>query len=150
PQVERAGSYDELEPILEEARVDAAYLALPNSLHCPMAVRIARQRVHVLCEKPMAMTVAECQKMIDAAQSTDVRRMIAYRLHFEEAPLRTIEQVRAGELGDVRIISATFSHRVSPRNIRNSGELGGGALFDLGIYCINAARNLFADEPIEV
>jgi predicted dehydrogenase len=150
PDVEATGSYDELESVLEACRVDAAYVAVPNTMHREMMERIAGRYVHVLCEKPMATTVEDCRAMIEAAQRNEIKLMIAYRLHFEEASLRTVELLRSGKIGDPRIFSSVFTHQVREGDIRTSEELGGGALFDMGIYCINAARNLFADEPIEV
>jgi glucose-fructose oxidoreductase len=98
----------------------------------------------------MAVTEEECHKMIAAASSSDVRLMIAYRLHFEEANLQAIEIVQSGELGEPRFFQSRFSMQVKENNIRVSRETGGGPLYDIGVYCINAARYLFRDEPIEV
>src|SRR5262249_4492940 len=79
-----------------------------------------------------------------------VKLMIAYRLHFERASLEVAQLVRSGKLGEARFFSSEFSMQVKPENIRLDRELGGGALYDIGIYCINAARSLFAAEPVEV
>src|SRR5262249_12668104 len=98
----RAYAYDEYEDCLRSADVDAVYIALPNHLHCDYAVRAAQAGKHILCEKPMAVTEAECRKMIDAANSNNVRLMIAYRLHFERANLKAMELAQSGELGIVR------------------------------------------------
>ncbi len=87
--------------------------------------------------------------MIRAAQKHKIKLMIAYRLHFEEANLRAIEIVKAGKLGEPRIFSSVFGLQVKEGNIRTQADLGGGTLYDLGIYCINAARNLFQNEPVE-
>jgi len=148
--VEHLGSYDDLERIIEEARVDAVYIAVPNSLHRTMTERAARACAHVLCEKPMAMTEADCRAMIDATRRHGVKLMIAYRLHFEQANLHAVERIRGGEIGEPRIFSSVFGHQVREGDIRTRRDMGGGALFDMGIYCINAARHLFDDEPIEV
>ncbi len=113
-------------------------------------MRAAEAGIHVLCEKPMAVTAAECQKMIHAAEAAGVRLMIAYRLHFEAANLRAVEIAESGVLGDVRAFHSVFAINVQPGNIRLEQELGGGTLYDIGIYCINAARYLFRDEPLEV
>jgi glucose-fructose oxidoreductase len=127
------------------------YLALPNDLHHEYAVRAARAGIHVLCEKPMAVTEHQCEQMIAAAREAKVRLMIAYRLHFERANLQAIATASGGELGDLRFFNSTFSMQVRPGDIRTRPlAAGGGTLYDLGIYCINAARYLFKAEPDEV
>src|SRR6266542_5711910 len=98
----------------------------------------------------MAVTEKECRAMIHAAQSNDVKLMIAYRLHFEEANMKAVEIVRSGKIGEPRLFNSVFSMQVRPGNIRTDKEMGGGTLYDIGIYCINAARYLFRDEPVEV
>ena len=148
--VPRVCGYDEYEDCLRAGDVDAVYLALPNSMHREYAERAADAGVHVLCEKPMAVTEDECEAMIRAARRNGVRLMIAYRLHFEQANLEAIEIVRSGRIGEPRLFNATFTMHVADGNIRLERRMGGGTLYDIGIYCINAARNLFHDEPIEV
>ncbi|HTB73807.1 MAG TPA: Gfo/Idh/MocA family oxidoreductase [Polyangiaceae bacterium] len=143
-------TYADLETIADQEEVDAVYLALPNTLHRPFVERAAAAGLHVLCEKPMAMTPDDCEAMVSACDEADVRLMIAYRLHFEECNLRAVEIVRSGQIGEPRFFSAAFSQQVRSGDIRTQSQTGGGALFDLGIYCINAARFLFAAEPIEV
>jgi len=135
---------------LASGTLDALYIALPNNLHCEYTVRAAEAGIHVLCEKPMAVTAEECQKMIHVVETAGVRLMIAYRLHFEEANLRAVEIANSGVLGDVRAFQSLFAINVQPGNIRLEQEFGGGTLYDIGIYCINAARYLFRDEPLEV
>jgi glucose-fructose oxidoreductase len=142
--------YDEYGDVLESGEVDAVYLALPNSEHEEYARRAARAGVHVLCEKPLATSVRACEAMIAEARRHDVRLMTAYRLHFERANLRAVEIVRSGALGEPRAFSSCFTMQVRAGNIRLEAELGGGTLWDLGIYCINAARYLFRAEPEEV
>jgi predicted dehydrogenase len=144
------GSYDDFEQVLEEAEADAVYLALPNHMHRDFCERAARAGVHVLCEKPMALTEEDCTAMIDVTRGHDVRLMIAYRLHFEATNLAAIERVRRGDIGEPRIFSSVFSHQVRPGNIRTRRDAGGGALLDMGVYCVNAARYIFQDEPTEV
>ena len=144
------GSYEELETLIEREGIGALYIALPNQLHRAFTERGARAKVHVLCEKPMAMSSEDCSAMIDACETADVRLMIAYRLHFDEANLRAIAIVRSGRIGEPRFFSAGFSQQVRAGNIRTRAATGGGALFDLGIYCVNAARFLFQAEPTEV
>ena len=116
--VEAVGDYDNLERILEEADVDAAYIALPNHLHRAFTERCAAVGVHVLCEKPMAMSVNDCEAMIEATDAADVMLMIAYRLHFEETNLRALESVRAGKIGDPTMFSSMFTHQVKAGDIR--------------------------------
>ncbi|MDX1583336.1 MAG: Gfo/Idh/MocA family oxidoreductase, partial [Thermoanaerobaculia bacterium] len=142
-------SYEDYDALLESGDIDAVYIALPNSMHRDYAVRAAEAGVHVLCEKPMAVTSAECREMLDAADENDVRLMIAYRLHFEEANLKAAEIV-ASEIGNPRIFSSVFTMSVKEGDVRLKKELGGGPLYDIGIYCINAARYLFRDEPLSV
>lgn len=141
------GSYDELEAVLTEAEVDAAYVALPNSEHRRATERLARLGIHVLCEKPMAMTSADCEAMIRATEANDVKLMVAYRLHFDKANLAVIDALRTRQIGDPLLFSSVFSHQVRKGDIRTRSEVGGGALYDMGIYCVNAARYLFGAEP---
>ena len=143
-------SYDDLDACLENPEVDAIYVALPNNLHAQVTERAAGKGVHVLCEKPMAVTEAECERMIDACRENNVKLMIAYRLYFEKANLGAIAAAKSSKLGDLRFFDSTFSYQVREGNIRTRAELGGGPVYDIGIYCINAARNLFRDEPTEV
>jgi len=142
--------YDDLDDLLARGRVDAVYIAVPNDLHAEMTLIAARHGVHALCEKPMAPTEAECMQMIRACESRGVRLMIAYRLHFEAANLIAIEVARGGEIGEPRIFSSTFSMQVRDGNTRVQARRGAGPLYDLGVYCVNAARYLFRAEPSEV
>ncbi|HET6880724.1 MAG TPA: Gfo/Idh/MocA family oxidoreductase [Pirellulales bacterium] len=148
--VELRSSYDDFDHMLATGQIDAVYIALPNNMHCEYTLRASRQRVHVLCEKPMAVTEDECQQMIGACDENQVKLMIAYRLHFEAANLKCIEIAQSGQLGDLRFFSSDFSQQVVEGNIRLQRDLGGGTLYDLGVYCINAARYLFREEPAEV
>ncbi len=141
--------YDRYDELLKSGKVDAVYIALPNSLHCEYAVRAARAGVHVLCEKPMAVTEDECERMAAAAREHKVKLMVAYRLHFERANLEALEVARSGRIGEPRVFSAAFCTPVEPGNIRVQAALGGGTLYDIGVYCINAARALFGEEPVE-
>lgn len=148
--VEHTGTYEDFERTLEISRADAVYIAVPNHLHREYTERAAKMGVHVLCEKPMATSSEDCQAMIDATHEAGVRLMIAYRLHFEAANLRAIDLVRSGRIGNPLLLSSTLTHWVPTGDIRTRPDVGGGALFDIGTYCINAARYLFGDEPHEV
>ena len=143
-------SYQEFDKCLRSGQVDAVYIALPNNMHRAYTEAAARQGVHVLCEKPMAVTEADCDAMIDAASRNNIKMMIAYRLHFEAANLEAVKLSQSGKLGTPRIFTSTFTQQVKAGNIRLQKNLGGGTLYDIGIYCINAARYLFRAEPIEV
>jgi predicted dehydrogenase len=129
--------------------IDAVYIALPNHLHREYTERAARAGVNVLCEKPMALTEEDCRAMIRAAERGGVKLMVAYRLHFESANLSALEAVKSREIGEPRIFNSVFTMQVQDGNIRVRRQTGGGTLWDIGIYCVNAARYLFRDEPEE-
>jgi predicted dehydrogenase len=149
-QVDHLFSYREYDECLRSGIVDAVYIALPNHLHARYSIRAARAGIHVLCEKPMAVTERECSAMIRAAERAGIKLMIAYRLHFEESNMMAVKLVRSGKLGMPRIFTSAFAMQVRPDNIRTDKDKGGGTLYDIGIYCINAARYLFGAEPTEV
>ncbi|HLA75419.1 MAG TPA: Gfo/Idh/MocA family oxidoreductase [Gammaproteobacteria bacterium] len=143
-------SYEQYEACLKSGEIDAVYIALPNNLHREYTTRAARAGIHVLCEKPMAITENDCAVMMAAVQKHGVKFMVAYRLHFEKANMLAAEIARSGKLGEVRLFNSVFTMQVKPGDIRLQQRLGGGTLYDIGIYCINAARYLFAAEPLEV
>lgn len=147
----RTYRYEQYEECLSSG-IDAVYIAVPNHVHRRYAEAAARKGVHILCEKPLAQNEQECQAIIAAARSGGVKLMTAYRLHFEAANLEAVRICEAGELGDLRIFNSVFCQQVAEGNTRltQTSEQGGGPLFDMGVYCINAARYLFRDEPIEV
>jgi len=148
--LEHVYSYEDYDHAL--SKVDAVYIALPNHVHRDYVVRAAEAGVHILCEKPMAVTEEECQQMIDAADRADVKLMIAYRLHFEAGNLEAVRLAQSGKLGNPRIFASEFVQQVTADNVRvtESTERGGGPVYDMGVYCINAARYLFRDEPEEL
>lgn len=137
---------------LEEAGVDVLYLATPNDTHCDLVIKALNQGVHVLCEKPLGVSVTQCEKMIKASEKNNKLLMTAYRLHFEQANLEVIKEASSKKLGELKIFNSTFTRQVKDKNnIRlNPQLLGGGPVWDIGIYCLNAARSIFRDEPIEV
>lgn len=142
-------TYDSYDELLASGGVDAVYICLPNDLHEEFTVRAAQRKVHVLCEKPLAVTSQECRRMVDACRRNRVRLMTAYRLHFNAANLEAARLAQE-EIGTPRYFTSSFSMQVKP-GIRTRGEdRGGGPLYDIGIYCINAARYLFREEPLWV
>lgn len=143
-------SYDDYDACLASEDVDAVYLATPNHLHREYAVKALRAGVHVLCEKPLATSEKDCLAMIRAGEDTGARLMTAYRLHFLPADLRAIEIARSGRLGELRFFTSSFAYEVKRDNIRTEGAEGGSPVWDLGVYCVNAARHLFDSEPISV
>jgi predicted dehydrogenase len=140
--------YSDYDAVLKE--VDAVYIALPNSLHADYAIRAARAGVHVLVEKPLATTLDESAAMIAAAEKAGVFLMTAYRLHTDEATLKFYEMVQNGSIGEPRHFHSCFSFQINAGNHRLLAKHWGGALQDIGVYCINAARQAFAAEPVEV
>ena len=140
-------TYDSYDDLLASGTIDAVYVCLPNDLHEEFTVRAAAHKVHVLCEKPLAVTSEECRRMVDACRRNRVRLMTAYRLHFNAANLEAA-RIANEDIGRPRYITGSFSMQVKP-GIRTRGEdRGGGPLHDIGIYCINAARYLFREEPL--
>lgn len=148
-KVEETYSYSEYARAL--STVDAVYLTIPNHLHRDFTIQAAKAGVHVLCEKPMAVTSKDCEAMMKAADQNDVNLMIAYRLHFEKGNLEAIRLAENGKLGELRIFSSEFAQDVAAGNVRlQPVEKGGGPVYDMGVYCINAARYLFRAEPESV
>ncbi len=142
------GSYHAL---LEDDAIDAVYIPLPNSMHCEWTVRAAEAGKHVLCEKPLGLDEAECQVMDAAAQQHGVKLMEAFMYRFHPRTVELVERVRAGQLGEARVVRSAFTFRLTrPDNIRLRPELGGGALMDVGCYCVNLSRTVAGEEPLEV
>ena len=143
-------SYEEFPQALASGTFDAIYLATPNWRHAEFIIPALRAGIHVLTEKPLEVTTAKCQEILDVAKSVPAKLMVAYRLHFEPGTLATIEAVRSGKIGDVHTFASTFAQPLDPSNHRaHSGDWAGPVL-DMGPYPVNAARYLFGDEPTEV
>jgi predicted dehydrogenase len=141
-------AHEGYEALLADPDVDAVYVPLPNSEHAEWTIAAARAGKHVLCEKPLAMTAAEAEEMVRACAKEGVLLMEAfmYRLHPSWESVR--ELLASGRIGRLRAVQSWFSYfNDDPRNIRNVPELGGGALYDIGCYCINLSRMLFGAEP---
>lgn len=143
--------YGSYEALLEDDGVDAIYIPLPNSMHREWTIRAAEHGKHVLCEKPLALSTAECREMADAARGAGVLLMEAFMYRFHPRTEALLEHVRSGAIGEVRSIRSTFTFRLTRQdNIRLDPDLGGGALMDVGCYCVNASRTVAGSEPVEV
>ena len=147
---DRIYDYDNFDKIVAEPEVHVVYVILPNSMHAEYTIRALKAGKHVLCEKPMAVSVAEGEKMIKAAEEAKRKLMIAYRLHYEPFNRAVIDACREKSLGPVKTFTASNCQDVKPPNIRLSAKLGGGPLGDVGVYCLNAARYVVGEEPVEV
>ena len=142
--------YEEYGACLKSGDVDAVYIALPNNMHLAYSEAAANAGVHILCEKPLALHEKECEDIFAVVENTGVKFMVAYRLHFERGNLNAIDVVNSGKIGEPRIFTSVFSQQVKEGNSRLRKDIGGGAIYDMGVYCINAARYLFKAEPQEV
>ncbi len=143
-------SYEDMDKIRDNKAIDAVYVALPNSMHAEYTIRSAKAGKHVLCEKPMATTVTESEAMIAACKAARVKLMIAYRLHYEPLHLKASKLIRDGALGNVQTINGAFGFDAAPGAWRlNKALAGGGSLFDVGIYVVNACRYLTGEEPVK-
>ncbi len=141
-------TYDTFDRIRDNPAIDAVYIALPNSLHCEAAIRAAEAGKHVLCEKPMAISSAECRRMIDACRRANVTLMIAYRLHYDVTFRKIHDLVRSGALGDIEAFQGGFYGMKNKQTWRLDRALaGGGSLIDLGIYPLNTIRWLTGEDP---
>ena len=148
--IEKAyGSYEEL---LTDPDIDAVYIPLPNHLHVPWAIKALNAGKHVLCEKPIALSVVEAQTLLDVAKKfprLKVMEAFMYRNHPQWQLAK--QQVSEGKIGKVRTIQSFFSYyNNNPHDIRNKLEIGGGGLMDIGCYCISLARFIFEGEPWRV
>jgi predicted dehydrogenase len=142
--------YDAYEALLDDPDVDAVYIPLPNSMHREWTIRAAEKGKHILCEKPLATSVADCRAMQAAAAANRVTLMEAFMYRFHPRTIKLLERAAAGALGEIRTIRSAFTFRLTrPDNIRFLSELGGGCLFDLGCYCVDVSRGLARSEPVE-
>jgi predicted dehydrogenase len=146
----KAWSYDQYDELLGSGEIDAVYIATPNFLHMQYAVPALEAGVHVLLEKPMASSVGEAEQILAAQRSRGAKLMIAYRLHHEPGTVEMITRARGNEFGELRSFSSVFAQNVAEANSRGHNGYWGGPVPDLGTYPLNAARNLFGQEPISV
>jgi len=142
------GSYEEL---LADDGVDAVYIPLPNDAHAEWTIKAAEAGKHVLCEKPLAMSSAQAAEMQHACTAAGVKLAEAFMYRHHPSWVETVRLVRSGAIGRLQAVQSFFSyHNDDPANIRNRVENGGGAIMDIGCYCINLSRMLFAAEPTRI
>ena len=142
------GSYDAL---LADSAVDAVYIATPHPLHSAPAIRAAQAKKHILCEKPLGVTVPECEAMIAAAEANSVLLLEAFMYRTHPQTLRIQELVGEGRLGQLRTVRSSFCYGLgADYNVRSDKSLRGGGLYDVGCYCINFSRMIAGQEPDKI
>jgi predicted dehydrogenase len=151
--VKNCYSYENFDQCLSQPAVEAVFISSVNAAHAEQTVRAAQAGKHVLCEKPMANSVADCRRMVEACRSNQVRLMIAYRKYFEPGSVALKKLASSGKLGRLRHIFSTYTEVVDPVKARNwqlnRRLAGGGSLMDLGIYCVNTMRFVAGSNPVE-
>jgi predicted dehydrogenase len=140
-------NYENFDSIRDNKSIDAVYIALPNSMHAEYTIRAAKAGKHVLCEKPMATSVDDCKAMIQACRDNNVKLMIAYRCQLEPTNLHAIDLIRSGKLGVIQAIESSFGFDIGPDWRLDKKLAGGGPLMDVGVYSLNACRQLTGEEP---
>jgi predicted dehydrogenase len=146
-------TYENYDRVAENRDIEMVYVVLPNSMHAEYSIRASRARKHVLCEKPMAISAAECERMIAAARAAQCLLAVGYRLHFEPYNAELIRLARDRELGPIKVIDTAAGFAMGPDvgQWRLNKELaGGGSLMDMGIYALQAARYISGEEPTTV
>jgi D-xylose 1-dehydrogenase (NADP+, D-xylono-1,5-lactone-forming) len=144
-------AYGSYQALLEDPFVHVIYNPLPNHLHCEWSIRALEAGKHVLCEKPLALNVVECKRMIAAAKKNERLLMEAFMYRFHPQTLKIQKLLAEGIIGEVRVIRAAFGFNLdeASKNVRLL-KMGGGSLMDVGCYCVNAIRTFFGDEPVAV
>ncbi len=148
-------NYQNYDSIRNNPEVDVIYIILPNALHAEYSIRGAQAGKHIMCEKPMAVTIEECQAMINAAKKANRKLMIAYRAQYEPYNLAAIELARSGQLGKIKAIVSDHGRNLDPKDPADTWRMqkklaGGGSLYDIGIYSLQATRYITGEEPIEI
>lgn len=148
-------SYEGYDRIVRDPAIEVVYIVLPNSMHAEFTIRALKAGKHVLCEKPMATSIADAEAMIAAAKAANRHLMIAYRCHYEPTNLAAMRRIRSGAIGKPRMIVTNSGRQATLEDPSDAWRLdqrmsGGGALADMGIYAINASRYLLNEEPVEV
>jgi glucose-fructose oxidoreductase len=147
--------YASFDRIADNPEIDVVYVILPNALHAEYTVRAFKAGKHVFCEKPMAVTVEECETMIRAGREAGRKLMVAYRAQFEPHNVEAVRMVRDGEIGAVHLVTSDHGRILDPKDPADQWRMvkslaGGGSLYDIGIYSLQAARYLTGEEPVEV
>jgi len=144
-------SYGSYQALLEDSEIEAVYIPLPNHLHKEWTIRAAEAGKHILCEKPLAINAADCEAMIDAANDNGVILMESFMYRFHPRILAAAEMVRSGKIGLLKTIESGFTFFMHDKeDIRMKPEMGGGALMDLGCYCVNISRLMAGRKPVAV
>jgi predicted dehydrogenase len=142
-------NYEDFDRIRENKDIDATYIGLPNSMHKEFTIRSARAGKHVLCEKPMAISSAECRDMIAACRKASVRLMIAYRIHYDPTHLKAVQLIKQGRIGEIQFCEGNFGSYFQANQWRLTRAMGGGGpLMDMGIYPLNTIRFYTGVEPV--
>ncbi|MEQ6390203.1 Gfo/Idh/MocA family oxidoreductase [Bacillaceae bacterium S4-13-58] len=145
-------AYNNYEALLEDPDIDAVYVPLPNHLHKEWAIKAAEKGKHVISEKPATLNAEEAWEVVDACKKNGVIYMEAFMYQFHSQHERVKEIIASGEIGDIQLIRASFSFYMKDQevNVRMDPKMGGGALYDIGSYCIHTIRNILNDEPEKV
>src|SRR5215218_9922648 len=143
------GSYEEL---LADSEIDAVYIPLPNHLHVEWSIKAMQAGKHVLCEKPIGLTSAEAEKLLQATKDyPDIKLMEAFMYRFHPQWIKAKSLVNEGHIGELKTVHSFFSYyNVDPNNIRNKNDIGGGGLMDIGCYNISLSRHIFNEEPTRI
>ena len=147
-----ARSYSSYEALLSDPEIDAVYIPLPNHLHIPWTVKAMQAGKHVLCEKPLGIDAGEVRQFITETEKfPHLKVMEAFMYRFHPQWLKAFELVKSGAIGETKTINSFFSYcNIDPLNIRNKIEAAGGALMDIGCYCVSFSRFLFNNEPVRI
>lgn len=153
--VNRFYNYDNYDDIANDPEIDCVYIVLPVGLHAEYTIRALEAGKHVLCEKPMANTVAECEAMVAAAKANDRQLGVAYRVQFEPTNREAQRRIKAGEIGAMRLIQCAHGFNANPQFPPHAWRLtkelgGGGSMYDIGIYGLNTSLMMVDEDPVEV
>ncbi|MGN6368493.1 MAG: Gfo/Idh/MocA family protein [Phycisphaerae bacterium] len=144
-------TYDNYDDMKNNPDIEVVYIVLPNAMHPEYTIRAAKAGKHVLCEKPMANSSADCQRMVDACKAANKQLMVAYRLQYEPLTLMVQKLIAAKALGKIKVVNATNCQNEHPGSWRTDKSLSGfGGLSDIGIYCLNTTRFILGEDPVEV
>ncbi len=145
-------SYENMDRIADNPDIDVIYIVLPTGLHAKYAIKAANTGKHVWCEKPMAKTTEECQSIINACKKNKVKLSIGYRMQHEPNTQQVIKWATTKPYGKIKTVRAEIGYNVGnpQKSWRLDSKLGGGTMYDLGVYALNAARYTTAEEPISV